>query len=468
MRLNENPTDADIDHITGQKRARPSSSSLDVQTQDGHMKTTPSKTAEESGADGASYDPEALLQALYKAPELAGMAQQATERIKAGKESAKKTTSPAPEESYPNHLKAMMDDGVPVKQWIVLLLLLGAGAYQLRKAMLGPAPASTSPAGKRGKQATKGKAKGKKGSKANGKSARTATLKEQSSIPIEEELASEHTVVLNTKQANKKKITINGRAKKTTKKAPASPALKAALDSPDSISTDGSSSTDGDSPLMNGSGNGTGSGSGVAPQNETAVAIMETTLVSDISDDAEGWHTVSKDKPSAPPMPEKKEPPAFKPQQPAAHVVYEPAAVSTLVLPNVAEQDQVPEQDQQQPETNIGDTVTVDAFTVVPPVLDLPVQMLKPRKAKKVNKSSIAGEPKVNGAAAAAVVVVSNAPHNVISDEDLALMLQQEEVRFAAQMDKASKDEDDWEGVVVTKRNKKAIKASEEVKTALD
>ena len=41
-------------------------------------------------------------------------------------------------DEHPEHLRAMMEEGIPVKQWIILLLLLGAGLYQLRKAVLGP------------------------------------------------------------------------------------------------------------------------------------------------------------------------------------------------------------------------------------------------------------------------------------------------------------------------------------------
>jgi hypothetical protein len=471
------------------------------------MKTTPNnKMMPDNDKRGAGYQREALLQALYEEPELAQQA--AAERIKiktnkktTSKKTNTKTPSPAQQqEYYPNHIKAMMDDGIPVKQWIVLLLLLGAGAYQLRKAMLGGQPplASTAIAGKRGKLTTKGKAKGKKGSKAaaNGKMARAADIiKEQS--PIEEDLALEQTVVHNTKKATKKKKTNNGKAaKKTTNMfddVSASRTLKVVVrDSPDSVSTDGSSSTDGggNSPQMNGSDGSGSSRDGVAPQNEkTPTAIMETTLVSDISDDAEGWHMVSKDKPSlAPPTTVESydETPALKlQQQPEVHAIDdddEPAEYSTVVSPNIVEKDTEQDHDattneqdlateedqQQQPEAiTVDSNTTIDTFAVVPPVAHPPVQVLKPRKAKKANKSSVvASSSKVNSSSAAATAAativilpkVSRDDTIIISDEDLALMLQQEELRFASQMDKASnKEEDDnWEGVVVvTKRNKK-------------
>mmetsp|Transcript_10896 Transcript_10896/g.19752 ORF Transcript_10896/g.19752 Transcript_10896/m.19752 type:complete len:487 (-) Transcript_10896:110-1570(-) len=38
----------------------------------------------------------------------------------------------------PEHLRAMMEEGIPVKQWIVLLVLLVVGLFQLRKTVLGP------------------------------------------------------------------------------------------------------------------------------------------------------------------------------------------------------------------------------------------------------------------------------------------------------------------------------------------
>lgn len=38
----------------------------------------------------------------------------------------------------PEHLRAMMEEGIPVKQWIVLLVLLVVGLFRLRKTVLGP------------------------------------------------------------------------------------------------------------------------------------------------------------------------------------------------------------------------------------------------------------------------------------------------------------------------------------------
>lgn len=38
---------------------------------------------------------------------------------------------------YPEHLRELMDGGVPVTQWIILLVLLGSGFYQLRTILVG-------------------------------------------------------------------------------------------------------------------------------------------------------------------------------------------------------------------------------------------------------------------------------------------------------------------------------------------
>lgn len=83
---------------------------------------------------------------------------------------------------HPEHLRAMMEEGIPVKQWIMLLFLLGAGLYQLRKVLLGPAAekngktkASSSPRKspkKAGSPKKVGKLKGKKGGGAKNESAR--------------------------------------------------------------------------------------------------------------------------------------------------------------------------------------------------------------------------------------------------------------------------------------------------------
>ena len=122
-------------------------------------------------SDLEGMDEDQLLQALYEDPELADAAAKAAEEAKKQKRSTRKfsssTTTPPKEQyyraadgsvkdvgQYPEHLREMIDGGVPVTQWIVLLVLLCAGLYQLRKAVLG---VSTSPVKTR--SADKGKTK---------------------------------------------------------------------------------------------------------------------------------------------------------------------------------------------------------------------------------------------------------------------------------------------------------------------
>eukprot|EP00526_Cylindrotheca_closterium_P012346 CAMPEP_0113639482 /NCGR_PEP_ID=MMETSP0017_2-20120614/20710_1 /TAXON_ID=2856 /ORGANISM="Cylindrotheca closterium" /LENGTH=474 /DNA_ID=CAMNT_0000550693 /DNA_START=162 /DNA_END=1582 /DNA_ORIENTATION=- /assembly_acc=CAM_ASM_000147 len=53
---------------------------------------------------------------------------------KSSSSSSEPTAAPTPRpglEAYPNHVRNLMDSGVPVTQWIVLLLLVGAGLYFL-------------------------------------------------------------------------------------------------------------------------------------------------------------------------------------------------------------------------------------------------------------------------------------------------------------------------------------------------
>ena len=111
-------------------------------------------------SDLEGMDEDQLLQALYEDPQLADAAAKAAEKAKKQKRSTRKFSSPTtpPKDQYyraadgsvkdvgqyPEHLREMIDGGVPVTQWIVLLVLLCAGLYQLRKAVLGPAATAVS------------------------------------------------------------------------------------------------------------------------------------------------------------------------------------------------------------------------------------------------------------------------------------------------------------------------------------
>jgi len=260
-----------VDQILGtseRKRARPTSS-LDVRVDHGDKLARPptvkklqrnaqgsynraqggrvsKQKYQLSDLEGMSEDQ--LLQALYDDPELASAAAAAAEKIQKTKKphtprsSRTRYNRSIPDRQrgstkYPAHLKAMMDDGIPIKQWIILLVLIGAGVYQLRKALVGP----TIPSAKKGRRPPRQLFK---------KGKKTKSFKPQAADPIEDipDITEEDVVKpkaarkvnnkkkkLRTKQASK--------AKKTTNEP--KPREVNSHDSPDSISTDGSSSTDG-------------------------------------------------------------------------------------------------------------------------------------------------------------------------------------------------------------------------------
>jgi len=395
----------------GQKRARPPSSSLDIRTEGGDKKTTPPKLVQSSN-DGSALDQEAVMKALYENPELVGMAHAAK-----AKGAEPKIPAKAEQKAYPQHLKAMMEEGVPVKQWIILLVLLGAGVYQLRKALVGPALSAAAAPTKGGKVSTKGKAKGKKAGKGSTRSVRNVVDKEKA--PTIDGIEWNNIVVVKNEQVVKKKATSNARVKKASKKV-ASPPIKEAPDSPDSISTDGSSSTDGGvSPGKN----------GVAPLNE--FPVVESSLDVDVnvsSPTEEGWLPVSKDKLAAHALPEKLEVVKISTQPEAPYVDAEPVLSELQVTPLVVHE------------------------MVEPPVVpdELP-PALKSRKtkAKKVTKQ-VVKEKAAEGFETKKI--------NAISDEDLALMLHEEEERIALFEKEKARKQDIWEDVVVPKRKNKAAK----------
>ena len=218
----ETPTEVMNDITSGsgaaeRKRSRPTYSSLDIKVPDGMKLTTtrmPRRSqpqqqqqqqqqriissrptrAQRGGFPPKSYDfisdlddlTEAQIRSAFaQDPELAAAAAVA-ENDKKRKRSPyyrKKDGKVGSLGEHPQHLRAMMEEGIPVKQWIILLLLLGAGLYQLRKVLVGPpveksgkknvAPKKQASAQKAPKKA--GKPKGKKTSApAKNKVARSA------------------------------------------------------------------------------------------------------------------------------------------------------------------------------------------------------------------------------------------------------------------------------------------------------
>ena len=409
MRLND-PTYTDVDQMTGQKRARPTFSSLDVLTEDGHKKTTPNKPGD--GLD-EKLEREAMLQALYDDPQFAERTQSTKERR--NKEGGAKSNSAFQDKAYPHHLKAMMEDGVPVKQWIILLFLIGAGVYQLRKALVGPTVLATAVPQKGGKISTKRKAKTKKGGKNNNRAAKAVTSVSQNTALLEDEIDWEDEEGAKKPHTSPKNVTFHARNKNTNK--PVAPAPKLTSDSPDSISTDGSSSTDGrDSPptIID------------TPQNNIQAVESLPFPENGTAANHDGWQTVNKDK------------------------------IETLDLTDLVEPTQIvsltkPQNEIEEPAPFDLSNDAIGADTLH--VTQSPVQAVKQRKSKvKKAKKQVVDEKTTN-------VVVKTKEINAISDEDLALMLHLEEERIAQfEKDRASK-EDIWEDVVVTKRKNKAVDA---------
>jgi hypothetical protein len=135
-------------------------------------------------SDLEGMDEDQLLQALYEDPELAATAAKAAEQAKKQKRSTRKASSNTRKASsttppkdqyyrsadgsvkdvgqYPEHLREMIDGGVPVTQWVILLVLLCAGLYQLRKAVVGPPATAVSTSPLKTRSADKGKTKASK------------------------------------------------------------------------------------------------------------------------------------------------------------------------------------------------------------------------------------------------------------------------------------------------------------------
>jgi hypothetical protein len=97
---------------------------------------------------------EELMQALYNDPELAELAAEAGRAKKATGGSTSSSSRKAKAKAgitkdgyYPSHIQEKMQEGIPVVQWIIILLLLGAGLYQLKKTLELPDKKKTIPGG---------------------------------------------------------------------------------------------------------------------------------------------------------------------------------------------------------------------------------------------------------------------------------------------------------------------------------
>jgi hypothetical protein len=257
-----------VDQLFGsaeRKRARPESS-LDIKVKNGETLARPpqKKKAHKDSKVEAREDPiiglrkkyelsdlermteDEILQALYDDPELAMKAGEAAETMRKNRATLNAGTKmhrKAVTNSHPAHLRAMMEEGIPIKQWIILLVLFFAGLYQLRKILVGTKLSSVKDLHAKKavkKQPIRKDMKKKKERKVNSVPLPLKKVDKSSMDPptVESSVAEALTKNKNKKIKKPKKQTEgkNGTA--------AIHELKA-IESPDSISTDGSSSFDG-------------------------------------------------------------------------------------------------------------------------------------------------------------------------------------------------------------------------------
>jgi hypothetical protein len=422
-----------LDRILGtteRKRARPASS-LDVKVPHGEQLTRPPKQSKQeklsdksararSSAARNEFDfsdldgmtEEQIMQALYDNPELAAAASAAAGKMHEFKKRKKvppKTKSSSRRSrilsEHPDHIRAMMDEGVPIKQWIILIVLLGAGLYQLRKALIGSKITAAAAAkklekpvgGRKGSKKTK---KGPGGGKPTKQSRSVATVRESASSPIERELVLEEQVppavaavpkktAPKKKKARKQKVSIN--------KPPKQPAKDTmSHESPDSASTDGSSSTD----------------AGAAQHDDALSAddievigsekiVIDTSTAESSPDD--GWQTVGA------PMAE---------------------------IPQLAKSDDSP----------VAESVQF--------VDETPVQAMIPVQENKTAKKKNGGS-KAKKTSAKKIAVVETPSEILDDDEALALKLQLEEDKLAMHEASNTSTPDVWEEVSTKKKGKR-------------
>jgi hypothetical protein len=200
---------------------------------------------------------EQIMQLIYSDPELVAAAAAAADRDPSlGPSSAQsgyKRSSDWALGSQPDRLQAMREEGVPVKQWIVLLILLGFGIYQLRKAK---SSSKTKKAEKTAVSRKSSKLKAKKGKPPGSYQSSASPPRAEQSSPIERELSMEEAHQTHPAPFDKKVASLSNKKKsKARKQKPAVGAGKndgskpqeqqpaPPSEHPDTVSTDGSSST---------------------------------------------------------------------------------------------------------------------------------------------------------------------------------------------------------------------------------
>lgn len=144
----------------GKRKAPPQQVNEQQQQQQHLRRVVPTRARGSSGPPPRKYDlsdldtmdEEQIIKAIYDDPELAAAAAaKAAEQKKRpptgpptgarkSRDRQNRASSGRSKEfsEYPDHLREMMDGGVPVTQWIILVALLGVGLYHLIKLLQGP------------------------------------------------------------------------------------------------------------------------------------------------------------------------------------------------------------------------------------------------------------------------------------------------------------------------------------------
>jgi hypothetical protein len=183
-----------------------------------------------------------ILQALYEDPDLAAAAAAAASDSNKSppKEPPPKTTRRQPLSKYPTHVNDMMDNGIPYKQWIILLLLLGVAAYQIYKAVKPPQNSKKKGGSKGVALSKKTRSIGDKGKRKKSESKNPGKV--DGIVIAVDNSATPPDVRPGDKTTTAKKKT-KAAVAKATKPAKKSTKQIQQPESPDSVSTDGSSST---------------------------------------------------------------------------------------------------------------------------------------------------------------------------------------------------------------------------------
>jgi len=376
------------------------------------------------------------MQALYDDPELAAAATEASEKMHATKRKKRSKVPPKSSSSrrsrvvseHPDHIRAMMDEGVPIKQWIILIVLLGAGLYQLRKALVGSSTKAA--AVKKVEKPTsgrKGSKKTKKGGAKQTKKARSAPFVRKEDSPIEKELALEEqappVAAASPKKTTSKKKKVR-KQKSSSKTPPHQQPAKETMshESPDSVSTDGSSSTDGAAQHDDTMGADESEGNFGAVND----VVIDTSIAAESSSN-DGWQTVGA------------------------------AAVEEAAAPEAPAQavDKVPAKDPPIKEENVV-VKNGSAVAVAEKSKTGAAKAKSSKPAKQQSSSSTKNAKKqVEESTPTMSSEVTETATEILDDEALALKLQLEEDSLANHDANKASHQDVWEEVSTKKKGKR-------------